>query len=429
MNRVLFASSHCLLDPSSGAAIATLDGLKLLARAGFPCKAFCPSKLDLPGEAPVEQLLVDRGYAIERREQLTTAGPVQLLRVRSEEFPITIFRSRSTLPDVWFPGEPDALLAEFDRTLRDFRPQVLLTYGGDTVARAMIELARRRGVTVVFGLHNFAYHDRELFRHVDRVVVPSNFARHWYEERLGLKCDVLPYVIDWERVSVRGQQSEIRGQTEAPHPGPLPASGARDVDCATQPSTLNPQRFVTFVNPVPAKGLCVFARIAEEIARRRPDIPMLVVEGRGRASWLERAPVDLSWATNLNAMDNTPDPRDFYAVTKILLVPSLWNESFGLVAAEAMINGIPVLASNRGALPEVVGDAGLLFAIAARHTSESCLLPTAEEVQPWVQAIERLWDDTAFYGDASARSRNRAQRWTVAQLGPAYVSYFAQLPA
>jgi hypothetical protein len=68
------------LDPSSGAAIATLDGLKLLARAGFPCKALCPSKLDLPGEAPVEQLLVDRGYAIERREQLTAAGPVQLLR-------------------------------------------------------------------------------------------------------------------------------------------------------------------------------------------------------------------------------------------------------------------------------------------------------------------------------------------------------------
>ena len=50
-------------------------------------------------------------------------------------------------------------------------------------------------------------------------------------------------------------------------------------------------------------------------------------------------------------MPFTPDPRDFYpavfARTRLLLMPSLWLESFGLVAAEAMLNGIPVLASTR----------------------------------------------------------------------------------
>ena len=48
-------------------------------------------------------------------------------------------------------------------------------------------------------------------------------------------------------------------------------------------------------------------------------------------------------------MPNTPDPREFYAVTKLLLMPSLWRTP-GLVAMEAMLNGIPVLASNRGGL-------------------------------------------------------------------------------
>jgi alpha-1,3-rhamnosyl/mannosyltransferase len=43
-----------------------------------------------------------------------------------------------------------------------------------------------------------------------------------------------------------------------------------------------------------------------------------------------------------------------------LVYPSLW-EGFGLPAVEAMSCGIPVLASRRGSLPEVVGDAGLLF--------------------------------------------------------------------
>jgi glycosyltransferase involved in cell wall biosynthesis len=43
-----------------------------------------------------------------------------------------------------------------------------------------------------------------------------------------------------------------------------------------------------------------------------------------------------------------------------LVFPSLW-EGFGLPAVEAMSCGVPVLASNRGSLPEVVADAGLFF--------------------------------------------------------------------
>jgi glycosyltransferase involved in cell wall biosynthesis len=43
----------------------------------------------------------------------------------------------------------------------------------------------------------------------------------------------------------------------------------------------------------------------------------------------------------------------------MLVVPSL-DEGFGLPALEAMAAGVPVIASRRGALPEVVGDAGTL---------------------------------------------------------------------
>ncbi len=42
-------------------------------------------------------------------------------------------------------------------------------------------------------------------------------------------------------------------------------------------------KYVTFINPQPESGAAVFARIALELGHRRPDNPLLVVEGRGKA--------------------------------------------------------------------------------------------------------------------------------------------------
>jgi alpha-1,3-rhamnosyl/mannosyltransferase len=56
-----------------------------------------------------------------------------------------------------------------------------------------------------------------------------------------------------------------------------------------------------------------------------------------------------------------------------LVFPSLW-EGFGLPAVEAMSCGVPVLASRRGSLPEVVGDAGLFFDPESPADIAGCIL-------------------------------------------------------
>ena len=49
-------------------------------------------------------------------------------------------------------------------------------------------------------------------------------------------------------------------------------------------------------------------------------------------------------------------PDTFYRQIDVALVPSIWNEPFGLVAVEACAHSLPVIASARGGLPEIIED-------------------------------------------------------------------------
>ena len=99
-----------------------------------------------------------------------------------------------------------------------------------------------------------------------------------------------------------------------------------------------------------------------------------------------------------------------WAVVRFLL-PSVVQESFGRVAAEAMMNGIPVVASNRGALPEVVGVSDLLKELPGWLTADSRKMPSEKEIQGWVETIERLWDEPTYYQAVASELRERSGAW------------------
>ena len=97
------------------------------------------------------------------------------------------------------------------------------------------------------------------------------------------------------------------------------------------------------------------------IATRK--VPPLVLAGRaadGSQPWLDRiARAPLAGVVAARRLRRTVGTAGVYAGARLLVQPS-FDEGFGLPVLEAMTLGVPVVAANRGALPEVLGDAGPL---------------------------------------------------------------------
>jgi len=397
MTSLLFASIHSYLDHSSGAALATRDLLELLAAHGWDCRALTCGVLDYEQETPLEDVLA----ALERPTSrvgaaLSRGGEAEVCDLELDGVRVTLMpTAHSRVERAPSPREAGIFLDLAEQVLERFRPQVLLTYGGQPACLELMHKARARKIPVVFHMHNFAYVDRGGFADVSAVLVPTEYSRRLYARRLGLDCTHIP----------------------------LPLNPRRVIAAEPEP------RYVTFVNPQLLKGAAVVARIATELSRRRPEIPFLIVDGRAGADDMGKLALDLSDLKNLNRMANTPDPRDFYRVSRILLVPSL-IENAALVAREALANAIPVLASDRGGLPETLGEAGFVFTLPDRFfTPGSLAVPTAREVAPWVATIERLWDDPQFEGRHRALAKTEAERWDGDRLAEQYERLFASLGA
>ena len=185
-------------------------------------------------------------------------------------------------------------------------------------------------------------------------------------------------------------------------------------------------RYVTFINPQADNGMTVFARIALELGRRRPEIPLLLVEGRGTSEGWRGSSWTYSGLTNMNRMANTPDPRDFYKVSRVVLMPSLWRSRWAGLRRKRWPMESPCWPATGAPCPKRWVMPGLC------STSPNGSLPRAEpcrprEVAPWVAAIERLWDDSAFEARHRALAKDEARRWEGDRLGEQYEAFFRSL--
>lgn len=205
-------------------------------------------------------------------------------------------------------------------------------------------------------------------------------------------------------------------------PGPFPSRPPAGV-----PARRHDRGHVLMINPSAFKGLAIFLGLA----RRLPDIPFAAVP-TWATSDAERA--ELSAVPNVRLLPLEDDLDRLYAGARVLLVPSLLGESFGQVIVEAMLRGIPVVASDVGGIPEAKLGVDYLVPVRRiegyRPTTGASGFPDPiipdQNLAPWVAALGELLASADRYGQVAAASQQAAARFAAGLGWEAFETFLAE---
>jgi len=144
----------------------------------------------------------------------------------------------------------------------------------------------------------------------------------------------------------------------------------------------------------PLKGLRYLLRAYAQLLPKYPELELLIVSKPKPGGKTERLIRYLGIQDKVQFVSgiSTQEMVRYYAEATIAIVPSVY-EGFGLPAGEAMACAVPVVSTDGGALPEVVGDAGVIV--------------PAKSIDALAQAIDALLQDPSKREELGARGRER----------------------
>lgn len=209
-------------------------------------------------------------------------------------------------------------------------------------------------------------------RRADRVIVPSQYTATDVTQVLGVPRD---------RISLCPHGVPTWQDPVRPH---APKAG-----------------YILFMGTLaPRKNVGLLLAAYRRLLARHAELPNLLLAGSAEPDvqpWLDAIaqPPLAGHVEHIGYVTETNRQR-VYSGARLLVLPS-FDEGFGMPVLEAMSLGIPVIVSDRGALPELVGDAALLVS------------PESEDAL--AMAVERLLSEDLLATALSERGRKRARQF------------------
>ncbi|MEO6064826.1 MAG: glycosyltransferase, partial [Bryobacteraceae bacterium] len=356
--RILLAHNSLYYPSHGGGDKSNRLLMEALARRGHACRVI--ARTAGFGPQAHQELLDDlhrRSVAIES----STAG---LIAFRHNGVEVHVVTANANLR------------AYFAAQIAAFAPQVILA-STDDPAQLLLDAAlrgdearvvylARATLAVPFG-PDCAFPSAsktETLRRLDRIVGVSEY--------------VAAYVRKWSGLDA------IHVPISLMEPGPSPVLGRFE------------NEFVTLVNPCAVKGISIFLALAD----RMPETSFAAVPTWGTNAQDHAA---LDGRLNVTMLDPVDHIDELLTRTSVLLVPSLWAEARSRIIVEAMLRGVPVIASDIGGIPEA--KMGVDYTLPVQPITryqpqvDEQMVPIAEvppqNIEPWVAALSRLLNDRA----------------------------------
>jgi surfactin synthase thioesterase subunit/glycosyltransferase involved in cell wall biosynthesis len=282
-----------------------------------------------------------------------------------------------------------ALRAYFSEQLTQFDPDVIIT-STDDPAQLLFEIAARAErarvvylvratIAVPFGPDSSTPNraKTEMLRHADGIVGVSEYVAGYVRRWSGLDAIHVPISL------LEPQEVHQLGRFDNP--------------------------YVVMVNPCAVKGISIFLALAESA----PHLEFAAVPTWGTSAGDLAA---LRRVTNVTVIDPVDNLDDLFRQTRIVLAPSLWAEARSRVVLEAMLRGVPVVASDVGGLKEAKLGVPYLLPVNPITQYQSALdenmVPVAtvpeQDIGPWLAALDKLTRDRAHWEEIAAHSRAAA---------------------
>ena len=356
--RILLASNASYFPPRGGSTRSNLVWLRHLAAAGHACRVVCA--------APEPGTDADR----ERADQgLTSAveGNLEITPVAG------LARKRGVLVQAVAEFKPDWILISSEDLAHS-----LLREAASVAIDRVVYLAHTPQF-MPFGPESWNAEPKtaQLLRGAAGIIVIGEHMAGYVRQHLGVEATVI-------------------------HP-PIYSDTSAVGD---------PDGYLLAVNPCRVKGIEIFLALAD----RFPNLPFAALPGWGTTAGDREA---LARRPNIRILPNVKRIEEVLSRARLLLMPSLWYEGFGLIVMEAMLSGLPVIASDSGGLVEAKRSTGYIVPVRPitkyladfddRHMPIPESVP--QDIEPWAVAVESLLDDPKKWREESRRSLAAAKQF------------------
>lgn len=362
MRRILFANGR-RLPPFfiGGDGVSSKTWLDYLADNNFECLAFGISNpWFLPELSDKEIILRLKRHNIKYRRRiklLSSRVYLNRLHLRLNINKQLYYQTKYSSIMV----KREFFTEELERLIKNFRPNLILTQLNSS--KMVLKIANIYKIPALLFIHDVHPDSLIRIREVNKydnssVVFVSEFTQKYFEKYLKRPC-----FVSYPPLKIKDYLVKK-----------------------------NSRQFITMINPIKSKGGKTF----EKIVKNLTWCSFLAV--RHWRDPLEDG-INLKPYSNVKIMDRQDDMKKVYSQTNILLLPSTCQEGCPRVVIEAELNGIPVIASDRGGVREAVGKGGIL-------------IKEFGNIKKWVKAIEKLMREKDYYQKLSRGAQRHARKFS-----------------